>query len=510
MIQLGQPRPPKRQPKRLQAISTLIAYLLPFALLAEGKPALTQTSAYCQLTPDAIRQKETLRQAAVNGNTEAVSRYREILNQHSAQIQACRRQTWPQNQALWLRLYPCDLQPGVLDLVMDRIVNRGYNEVYVEVFYDGQALLPAADNPTPWPSVVRIPGQERADLLAQAIEKGRDRGLKVYAWMFTMNFGYNYSQRPDRLDALARNGRNQTSLTVNNDVVTEFDAAKGDSNHVFIDPYNMQAKRDYSNLVQAILRRRPDGVLFDYIRYPRLIGPASVATRVQDLWIYSNATQQALLQRALNQKGQELIRRFLSQGYITVGDVQAVDKLYPDEGEPLWQGRNAPQTQALAPAKNRQPLLQIELWQLSVAHALQGILDFVAMAAAPAQSQGIPTGVVFFPEANQVVGQGYDSRLQPWDRFPTTMEWHPMAYGVCGDVSCVVSQVQRVLAFAPSGANVRPVIAGNWGRSLGNRPSLEMQMAAIRQAAPQINSVSHFAYSWQEPEVDNARKACRF
>ncbi|MBD2311429.1 family 10 glycosylhydrolase [Desertifilum sp. FACHB-1129] len=506
MVKHGQPRPSQR----LKALCSLVAYLLPLAVLAQSKPALAQTTAYCQLTPEAARQKETLRQAALSGSPEAVSRYREILNQHSAQVQACRRQTWPQNQAIWLRLYPCDLQPGVLDLVMDRIVNRGYNEVYVEVFYDGQALLPAADNPTPWPSVVRIPGQERADLLAQAIEKGRDRGLKVYAWMFTMNFGYNYAQRPDRIDALARNGRNQTSLTVGNDLVTEYDTAKGDSNHVFIDPYNMQAKRDYYNLVQAILQRRPDGVLFDYIRYPRLVGPASVATRVHDLWIYSQAAQNALFQRALNQKGQELIRRFLSQGYITVGDVQNVDQMFPSEGEPLWQGRNPPQTQTLAAPKDRQPLLQIELWQLSVAHALQGILDFVAMASAPAQSQGIASGVVFFPDANQVVGQGYDSRLQPWDRFPTSMEWHPMAYGVCGDVSCIVSQVQRVLAFAPQGANVRPVIAGTWGRSLGNRPSLEMQMAAIRQAAPQINSVSHFAYSWQEPEVDTTRKSCRF
>lgn len=54
---------------------------------------------------------------------------------------------------------------------MDRIVNRGYNQVYLEVFYDGQVLLPATANPTAWPSVIRTPGAENIDILATAIKK---------------------------------------------------------------------------------------------------------------------------------------------------------------------------------------------------------------------------------------------------------------------------------------------------------------------------------------------------
>ena len=82
------------------------------------------------------------------------------------------------------------------------------------MFYDGQVLLPAADNPTAWPSVLRNRGYEKYDLLEKAIAKGKQRGLKVYAWLFTMNFGYTYSQRSDRQQTLALNGKNQTSLTV--------------------------------------------------------------------------------------------------------------------------------------------------------------------------------------------------------------------------------------------------------------------------------------------------------
>jgi len=465
-------------------------------------PAQAQVTAYCQLPEAARQEKEILLQSALKGNQDAQNRYQELLNRHTQQLQECRNRTWPQVQAIWLRLYPCDIQSGGLDKIMDRIVNQGYNHVYVEVFYDGQVLLPTAANPTVWPSVVRTPGSERIDLLAQAIQKGRERGLKVYAWMFTMNFGYSYGQRPDRQSVLARNAKRETSLYV-----------VDNASQVFVDPYNLQAKRDYYQLVNEVIRRRPDGVLFDYVRYPRGLGGASVVAKVQDLWIYSDAAQQALLQRALNKKGLEVIRRYISKGHLSVADIEAADKLYPDEPEPLWQGRTPPPPpaakEAMPSAAQRQPRLQWELWQLSVAHALQGILDFVALGAWPVQRQGMQAGAVFFPDANQTVGQGYDSRLQPWDRFPPTLEWHPMSYAACGNTSCITALIQRVVKYAPPGTQIIPAIAGVWGQPISNRPSLEAQMQAIRQVAPQVRGVSHFAFSWQEPQLDRERQSCR-
>jgi hypothetical protein len=459
-------------------------------------------SAYCQSSAAATQEKETLRLSALKGNSGAQNRYKALLTQQAEQLRQCRNRTWPQTQAIWLRLYPCDLRPGVLDKIMDRILDRGYNQVYVEVFYDGQVLLPSGANPTVWPAVVRTPGSERTDLLAQAIQKGHERGLKVYAWMFMMNFGYSYGQRPDRQSVLARNGKGETSLAV-----------VDNASQVFVDPYNLQAKRDYYQLVNEVIRRRPDGVLFDYVRYPRGLGGASVVTKIQDLWLYSDAAQQALYKRATNYKGLELIRRYLSKGYISVGDVAAADELYPQEGEPMWQGRTPPPPPSalteLPTAAQKQPRLQWELWQLSVAHVLQGILDFVAVATWPVQRQGMRAGAVFFPDANQTVGQGYDSRLQPWDRFPKTLEWHPMSYAACGNASCITALVQRVVKYAPPGTQIIPAIAGVWGQPISNRPSLEAQMQAIRRDAPQIQAVSHFAFSWQEPQLDSDRKSCR-
>jgi hypothetical protein len=464
-----------------------------------AKPALAQTAAYCQLTKETISEKQSWLKGSLKGNSDARESYKKLIKKHAELLQKCRAQTWPNNQAIWLRLYACDLRPGAIDEVLDRIVNRGYNQVYVEVLGDSQVLIPAAENNTPWPSVLRSPGDETADLLAQAIQKGRERGLKVYAWMFAMNFGYTYALRPDRKAVLARNGKGEAALI-----------SSAEGYQAFVDPYNQIAKTDYYRLVQAVVRRRPDGILFDYIRYPRREGSKSVASKVQDLWIYGVASQQALLDRALNSKGRELIRRFISRGYITGGDLQQVDRFYIQEGPPLWQGRSPSPTEMQMALEQRQFILNWELWQFSVAHAAQGVLDFLNLATYAPRQQGITTGAVFFPDGNRPVGEaGYDTRLQPWDRFPKDMEWHPMLYGVCSNGSCIQNQLKRVLSRASRETLVSPVLAGVWGRNWNGRPPLELQMAGIRQVAPQVKSISHFAFSWQEPTLTRERQSCR-
>lgn len=549
---------PQHQRRFLNVVSAVFtsSFISQFIwLFVENQPVVAQTSAYCQLSKEQVNQKEDLRRAALSGKPESQQAYFAILNKHTRESAECRQKTWPQTQAVWLRLYPCDVRAGELDRVLDKVVNKGYNQVYIEVFYDGQVLLPAADNPTAWPSVVRNRGYEKYDLLENAIAKGKQRGLKVYAWLFTMNFGYTYSERSDRQQTLAKDGQNQTSLTVVQDAGINDDSGEVPGNQAFIDPYNPQARQDYSLLVNQVLKRRPQGMLFDYIRYLRGVGPASVATKVKDLWIYGSASQQALLQRANNQQGRDLIQRYLTKGFINVADVQAVVKQYPTEKEPLWQGRIpkpiATPTPKLTPPQkinstvnivpknpgNGKPnisiptpnptpkptpiatptpilpdtgTLQKDLWKLSVAHAVQGVLEFFGMAIQPAQKMGIPVGAVFFPNGNQIINQGgFDSRLQPWDRFPASAEFHAMSYGNCGDVSCIVPQVQRTLSLAPPGVKIIPAIAGDWGKSLKNRPSLEIQMQAIRSATPQINAVSHFSFGWQEPEDERARQTCR-
>ncbi|BAU10049.1 hypothetical protein LEP3755_05290 [Leptolyngbya sp. NIES-3755] len=460
---------------------------------------------YCQQTSDIIRQKDAARRESLKDGAQAQQNYQTLLRQHADQLRQCRNQNWLKTQGIWLRLYACDTRPGAIEEVLDRIVDRGYNEVYVETFYNGQVLLPANDNPTAWQSVIQ---SSNVDLLAQVIQKGRDRGLKVYAWMFSMNFGYTYANKPEKQVSLLRNGRGQTSLNAN--TIAGLSTVLGALNpdEAFIDPYSLAAKQDYYRMVKEVIKRRPDGLLFDYIRYPRSQGKGSVSTSIQDLWVFGEASRKALIDRGLNNKGRELIKRYIDRGSISASDVAAVDKLLPREKVPMWQGRIPTAIDTRGTVGQRAGVLQSDLWRLSVAHAMQGVVDFLNVAIYPVQQAGLPAGAVFFPEGNQTIGRGFDSRLQPWDRFPKNISWNPMSYATCGNADCVVKQVQRVLAQAPQGTEVRPVLAGVWQESISNRPPLEVQMEALKSLSPRISSVSHFAYSWQEPQSDQDRKGC--
>ncbi|MGC1310181.1 MAG: hypothetical protein WA885_23375 [Phormidesmis sp.] len=477
------------------------------ALLGQGvapPPALAEVNQFCQLSEVEADRKESLRLAGLQGDSAAQQQYEMLSAQQVQALQDCRRTNWPKNQATWVRLYPCDLQPGRLDALMDRIVNLGYNQVYIEAFSNGQVLLPKNDNPTVWPSVVQSAEYADRDLLAEAMDKAHERDLKAFAWMFTMNFGYSYGQRSDRRQVLARNGQGKDTLDLADN------GNSGSSEDAFIDPYNRTAQVDYAQMVRAVLARRPDGALYDYVRYPRLLGAASVVSNVKNLWIYGPAASQSLIQRATNGKGRELISRYMQRGYITVGDVEQVDSMFPDEGEPLWQSRNPPTVEPkdLAPAAERQPGLQLELWRLSVAHAIQGVVDFLQAGAAPARQAGIPVGAVFFPGGNQVIGEGYDARLQHWNRFPRWMDAHPMAYAICGNTGCIMDEIQKVLRVRGNPATIKPAIAGAWGVTRPDRPSLEAQMSALQRVAPEIETVSHWAFAWQDAEFDRFRRSC--
>ena len=480
-------------------VASSFAAISLFVPWSNSKSAIAATNYYCQLEESLVKQKEKLLQASLKGDSGAQQEYESVLTQHAELIRQCRATNWPQEQAIWLRLYPCDVSPGSIDYVLDRIVNQGYNRVHLEVFYDSQVLLPPADNNTPWISVARTPGTENVDLLKQAIEKGKQRGLKVYAWLFTMNFGYSYGQQADRQDTLARNGAGEDSLNF-----------VSDRSQAFIDPYNRRVQEDYYRLVQSVLQRNPDGILFDYIRYPKGSGEDSFVKDVKDLWIYSSASLETLYNRSTNKKGREIIKRYVEKGHITLNDLKSVDWLYPEEGEPNWQGRNLNNRRAVNSLGDRYKALKSDLWFFTVAHAAQGVIDFLSFAASPAVERQIPAGGVFFPYANRLVGDySFDSRLQAWDKFPASLEWHPMSYAICADSSCIVDEVRTVLDQASPETKVVPALAGVWGAEYRQHPPLEEQMAALRQEFPEIWSVSHFAYSWQEPELDRQRKFCK-
>lgn len=494
------------------SIATLLLTLT--SQLLSGSPAKSQSTPglagfppYCQQSLEEIAQKDRDRKAAFSQDPEGIARYEQIVARHAQYIQACRNQNPIKTEGIWLRLYPCDVTPGNLDEILDRIVSRGYNQVFVETFFNGKVLLPAASNRTAWRSMVDTPGQENFDLLAEVIRKGRLRGLKVVSWMFALNVGVDYINSPGKAGIIARNGRGENTIEVNRatrDLNNTFNP-----DEAFADPYHPTLRQDYLFMVQELLKYRPDGMVFDYIRYPKGRGPKSIADDLGDLWIFGEAAQLGLIQRGTNSKGRELITRYLREQRITDQDVAEVDRLYPQEAEPQWHARITLPGENQLSLLERTRHLQSELWRLALGHAMQGVVDFVTLVSEPVQRSGLPAGAVFFPDGNQTAGRGYDSRLQMWDRFPESIERYPMSYGTCGQADCIVNQVQRVFNMTRNSAIIKPVLAGIWQQPHTGRPPLDVQMQALQRSFPGLSSISHFAYSWQEPESDRDRKFCR-
>ncbi|MCA1903836.1 MAG: family 10 glycosylhydrolase [Cyanobacteria bacterium KgW148] len=454
----------------------MFAWLLGMAVSAQEFP-------YCAFDRDSIAQKSELLQRATKGDRAAQLQYQAVLTDHNDRLKRCRESSWLKTQALWTRLYPCDLKPGNLDQILDNVVNFGYNQLYVNAFYDGRVLLPHQDNPTVFPSVV---GEQapQADLLAEVIQKGKERGIKVYAWVFAMNFGPSYSKRPDRQGAIARNGFGETNLQDPNAIPEEAGVS-----HIFIDPYNPRAQNDLKNVLVAISQRQPDGILLDYIRYPHRT--QRITHDVRDLMVYGYISARKLMSRALSPLGQSLIYDYLKDG--------RVQREVPI-GTKLWQLPDGKTVIANGTDLNQ------ALWHLVTEHARSGVTTFLANIP---RTPDIPIGAVFFPKANRNFPEGIDPRIQPWDRFLSVQEWHPMLYSTCGHGGCIIDELATVIATTPPRVKLCPAIAGFWGVAKGARIPLESQLSALRNAYPSLNCVSHFAYSWLDLKSDRERRSCK-
>lgn len=121
----------------LVAVTTTLISCCNFFLTTQSASAAV--GPYCQFAPEEVAQKEKLLKASLT-NKQSTSEYNALVQRHREMLQLCRSQTWPEEQAIWLRLYPCDISPGSIDHVLDRIVNLGYSKIHLEVFYDSQVL----------------------------------------------------------------------------------------------------------------------------------------------------------------------------------------------------------------------------------------------------------------------------------------------------------------------------------------------------------------------------------
>ena len=503
---------------------------------ADGLPERRWGVPTCAV-PEAERlEKSVLWQASLDDPAAKIA-YRAMVDAHAARLNDCRSRTWPQRQAVWLRLYPYDAQPGVLEDVLDRIVNRGYNQVFVEVFYEGRVMLPVSDNPTVWRSILHesvAAGEVSADfdLWAETIRRGQERGVEVHGWMFALNFGWAYGEVPNRQMTLARNGLGDTSIA--NATWDPSEVADGrafyedpsELEHLFVDPFSEVARADFAVALDALLARNPDGMLFDYIRYPTVYLQDTLITQPQQLWVYSPASRQALLESLANDRERTLMNAYLDSGELSREQIQQTIDDYPNSPLPFelkittsgvhTSNRHPetlkPETSHLTSVSpddfTEETLEQYRqyFWQLATNHAYRGVIEFAEFAASPVRERSLPVATVFFPQGNLSQDGAFDARMQPWDRFPQDLQRHPMSYATCPDGVCVTQQVEEVV-LQSSQSQVCPILAGTWGQPFAGHLALETQMTLLEDSLPSLECISHFVYAWMEPDSDRDRKA---
>lgn len=387
--------------------------------------------------------KENLRKNLPNNQ----ALYQTLLAKHKDNLTTCRQKDPIKTQALWLRLNPQDAKSdNAIDGTLDQIVNQGYNAVIVEMLGNGQILLPVGDNPTSWRSLTAElvkSGEISAsyDLWAEVIRKGRERGLRIYGKVSSLK-GLN-------------------------------------SDTGFVDPYSSQVRLDFSVAIATLLKRQPDGILFDDLSYPP-------ANNVKNLNIYGTASRQALID-SMPPSTRDLMTIYLEAGKIT-----------PEAIANLPQNSNLSLKDLALVATTAEQIL----WEVAKTHTLRGIVVFLNGAIATINdssgSSSVAIGAMFTPNDQKSSNQKFEAsgNLSIWERFPPSIERYPQIYAVCGTgntgvtiryTQCVADAVLKVVNANPQ-AKVCPVLA----KSGSGIPSLEIQTQAIRAAVPKISCIAHY------------------
>ena len=75
-----------------------------------------------------------------------------------------------------------------------------------------------------------------------------------------------------------------------------------------------------TSVVKAILQRNPDGMVFDYVRYPTNLTGVLI-DNVKQLWIHGQSSRSTLLDSIDNKNVRELMAVYLQNGDLTADDV---------------------------------------------------------------------------------------------------------------------------------------------------------------------------------------------
>ncbi|MBE3584241.1 MAG: family 10 glycosylhydrolase [Limnochordaceae bacterium] len=164
--------------------------------------------------------------------------------------------------------------PEEIAATLDRMKAAGINTLFLETFYDGQALWPSA-------LVHQLPQFEGWDPLQVWIDEAHKRGIELHAWMHIFNVG----ERGGDGGPLLVEHPDWALRRPDGSVIAAFEPGLS-----YVDPADPGARAFLQSLYKELVTKYDlDGFEYDYIRYPEGTGtnPQAIA--------YSEGARQAYL-----------------------------------------------------------------------------------------------------------------------------------------------------------------------------------------------------------------------
>lgn len=377
-------------------------------------------------------------------------------------------------KGLWIRPHRGDLTGLHVLEVLDNAQAMGITEVYVETFQRGTLHVksPSGLFPLATPATGTSP---EVELLRVYSKEARRRGMKVYAWLHTLNFGQAYGEaHPEQL---VRDGFGKTSGA------TEKQSWR-------VSPSHPEVRRRLNLMAWELASSGlVDGIHLDYIRYPVRLkdGDVDPTPDPRNFWGYSSHQMQTFF--AENPAyDTDAMRAFLTTGTA------------PD-------GREAE---------------YLDVWKRWLAREIEEVIAGVRQ-----RTQGrVRLGMAFFPN---YYFHAHDNRLQESKRwFHLFDDLSPMCYsyfldtypGPYGDytINRELTEVEEGLSKLP--ATQRPALIPTLVEDAPGTPRtaslhhriFREQIAYLRGrmldgAYPSLNGLAFFTYGWIFPEHEKRRSA---
>lgn len=377
-------------------------------------------------------------------------------------------------RGLWIRPYRGDLSGLHVLEVLDNAQAMGITEIYVEAFHNGMLHYKSPSNvfPLATPATARAP---EVELLKVYSREARRRGMRIYAWLHTLNFGQAYGEKHP--EQLVRDGFGNLS-------------GASEKQSWRVSPSHPEVRRRLNLLAWELASSgMVDGIQLDYIRYPVRLkdGDVDPSADPRNYWGYSEH-QQATFFAENPAYDTEAMRAYLKTGRA------------PD-------GRDAE---------------YFDVWKRWLAREVEEVIGGIRE-----RTRGrVRLSMAFFPNYYFHVN---DTRLQESKRwFYLFDDLSPMCYsyyldtypGPYGDynINRELEVVEEGLAQLP--AHARPELVPTLVEDAPGTPAsaslhhriFREQLAYLRGrmldgAYPSLTGVAFFTYGWLFPEHEARRKA---